>query len=122
MMVVFLVMIRTIYYSLTHRNTTIPLSQVSSIKFKISTTHTISSGRFIQPHLSPHEWSNGCKLGFDTWADTCCAGEHAHVFGMVEGKTVQAKGFASDLGTLHDLWIANVGYAYDSPFGKTYIL
>ena len=122
MMVMFLVMIRTIYCSLTHRNTTIPLSQVSSIKFKVSTTHTISSGRFIQPHLSPHEWTNGCKLGFDTWADTCCAGKHAHVFSIVEGKTVQAEGFASDLGTLHDLRIANVGYAYDSPFGKTYIL
>ena len=94
----------------------------SKITFHISSSHTISSSRFIQPNLTPNEWTNGCKMGFDTWADTCCAGKHAHVFEFVDGKVVQAEGFASNLGTLKDLRMAHVGYAYDTPYGETYIL
>lgn len=56
------------------------------------------------------------------WADTSCSGKHAHVLEFIEGKTVTATGFSSDLGSLSNLPIANVAYAHDLPSGETIIL
>ena len=44
---------------------------------------------FRHPELS-EELRLGCKLGLDRWADTGCAGKHAHVEEFLLGKTVTA--------------------------------
>ena len=75
-----------------------------------------------QPMLSELEISHGCKMGFDTWADTSCAGKHAHVLEWIDGHTVTAEGFTEDLGKLENLPLANVAYAYDTKDGTTLIL
>ena len=61
-------------------------------------------------------------MGFDTWADTSCAGKHAHVLEWIDGHTVTAEGFSGDLGRLESLPLVNVAYAYDTHHGETYIL
>ena len=66
--------------------------------------------------------SNGCKLGIDTWVDTCCAGKHAFVEEFVVGKTVTATGFTSTLGSVPNLPVANVLYAYDTTEGTVIVL
>ena len=40
----------------------------------------------------------------------------------MEGKTITTNGFAAEMGTLENLPIANVLYAYDSPDGEVFIL
>ena len=77
---------------------------------------------FRHPSLSDHEHNYGCKLGIDSWADTCCAGKHAFVEEFIEGKTVTATGFTSSLGSVSNLPIANVVYAYDSKDGTVILL
>ena len=61
-------------------------------------------------------------MGIDTWADTCCAGKHSYVQEFIDGKTVTASGFTSSLGSLTNLPIANVIYAYDDPGGYVLLL
>ena len=61
-------------------------------------------------------------MGIDTWADTSCAGKHAHVVEFIEGLLVTATGFTSSLGKMENLPIANVVYAYDSRNGSTILL
>lgn len=90
--------------------------------FKISQAESTYSSNFRHPTLSAHELQFGCKLGIDSWADTCCAGHHAHVLEVLKGKSVTTSGFSSDLGSLTDLSIANVTYAYDTYMGETLIL
>ena len=68
------------------------------------------------------EIKNGCRLGFDTWADTCFERRHAHVESFIIGKSVNASDFSSALPTLQNLPIANVSYFYNSPCGNTFIL
>ena len=77
---------------------------------------------FRHPSLSDHEHEYGCKLGIDSWADTCCAGKHAFVEEFIEGKTVTATGFTSSLGSVSNLPIANVVYAYDAKDGTVILL
>jgi hypothetical protein len=62
----------------------------------------------------------GCKLGIDTYADTSCAGKHAHVIEFIEGKEITAKGWDNNM--TKNLRIANVAYAYDSLNGQVFIL
>ena len=74
-------------------------------------------------HLTKAELQNGCKLGFDSFANTCCAGRHAHVESFLEGRTVTGKSFSDKVPTLKNLPIANVLYAYDTDDGQqTFIL
>ena len=94
---------------------------ISSLHSIISTTSKICSNKS-RIVLTNDELKTGCRLGFDTWADTCCAGRHAHVESFVIGKSVSASGFSSSLPTMHNLPIANVSYAYDTPEGETFIL
>ena len=96
------------------------LSSVTIILSK--TTHTPSAPSFIHPLLSENETQFGAKLGWDSWAETSCSGRHAFVEEFVEGKTVTATGFSTSLGSLKDLPIAHVLYAYDSHDGETIIL
>ena len=71
--------------------------------------------------LNDTEMSEGCKLGFDSFADTCCSGRHARVESFVDGKTVSANAFTKLVPTLTDLPIANVVYAYDGDDGVVYL-
>ena len=77
---------------------------------------------FSHPILSDSELTTGCRLGFDSWADTSCAGKHAYVASFVDGKSISATGFSSSLGSLKDLRIANVVYAYDTVDGEVLLL
>jgi hypothetical protein len=81
-----------------------------------------ASSTYRQIDLSTNELANGCKLGLDTWADTCCIGKHAHVDSYVEGKTVTASGFASNLPSLENIPIVNCSFAYDDEKGRTFLL
>ena len=74
------------------------------------------------PLLTDSELKEGCKLGIDSWADTSCAGKHAFIDAVVEGKTVTANAFSSELPTLKNLEIVHAKYAYDADDGRTYIL
>ena len=92
-------------------------------------TTTISATRssfdfesFVHPTLTPLEHQRGTRLGIDSWADTNCAGKHAFVEEFVVDKFVTAGGFSASLGTIPDLPIANVLYAYDADDSKTYII
>ena len=114
----------TTYSKCLTKTINIQLSQMSSLHviFKVSKSHTLNSDNFRHLVLSRDEMQYGCKLGIDSWADTCCAGKHAHVLEFIEGKSVTASGFSSELGSLSNLAIANVAYSYDTPLGETLIL
>ena len=56
------------------------LSRVSMITSRIAKTVTnTNADTFRHPILSDEDHNEGCKLGIDTWAETCCAGKHAYV-------------------------------------------
>ena len=61
-------------------------------------------------------------MGIDSWSDTGCAGKHAYLEEFIYGRPVNATRFAPSLGSLNNLPIANVLYAYDTPSGKTVLL
>ena len=99
------------------------ISFITSSSQQTCKINSLSSSYYIDKvSLSHDELKLGCKIGLDSWADTCCAGKHAYVDSFIEGKTVTASGFSSSLPTIADLPIANVKFAYDSPMGSTYIL
>ena len=98
------------------------LSSLAPVIFKIINGPNTSQHKFHHPPLTDHEYRHGCRLGIDSWADTSCAGRHAHVLEFIEGRSVTAQGFATSLPSIDNLSIANVAYAYDSPSGETYIL
>ena len=89
----------------------------------VSRAHTTPNVKnFRHPILTHEEYVSGCRLGFDTWADTSCSGRHAYVEAFVEGRMVTATGFSSSLGQLENLHIAHVIYAYDMPNGQVILL
>ena len=98
--------------------------RISMITSMIAGTRTkdFNISTFRHPKLTDEHHVNGCKLGIDTWADTNCAGKHAFVEEFVVNKFVTAGGFSASLGTIPDLPIANVLYAYDVDDSKTYII
>ena len=99
------------------------LSRVSMITSRIAKTVTnANADTFRHPILSDEDHNEGCKLGIDTWADTCCAGKHAYVEEFVEGKTVTATGFTSSLGSVTNLPVANIVDAYDATDGTVILL
>ncbi len=105
---------------------TISQLYVSSNCHAIMTFHTsvnqvvFNTTTFTHPHLSEEEMCEGCRLGIDSFADTCVAGKHAHVIEFIDGKEISAK--AWDGHKTQHLRIANVAYAYDTPDGETLIL
>ena len=100
--------------------TTINHSVLSPVIFKVVVGPSASTSNFRHPILTDEEAHLGCRLGIDSWADTSCAGRHAHVLEFVEGRTVTAHGFASSLTPIANLSIANVAYAYDSAEASKY--
>ena len=81
-----------------------------------------NASTFRHPVLSDSEHAEGYKLGIDSWADTCCADKHEFVEEFIEGKTVTATGFISSLGSVSNVSIANVVYAYDASDGTVLFL
>lgn len=77
---------------------------------------------FRHPSLTKEEQNTGCKLGLDSWADTFCAGRHCFVEEFIANKSVTATGFCSHLGSISNLPLANVLYAYDLKDGTTVLL
>ena len=65
-----------------------------SVSSRISTSSIHSSRTTGIIRLTQDELRLGCKMGIDSWADTCCVGRHAHIEEFVEGKSVTANGFA----------------------------
>ena len=99
------------------------LSQISSIQSVIaSATSSYNINNFKHPVLTNDELFQGTRLGFDSWADTSCAGKHAFVDSFVEGRSVNASGFTHALGSIKNLPIANVIYAYDCSDGTTVMI
>ena len=96
------------------------ISSITSCIAKASTKYDVAS--FRHPKLLENEYSTGCRLGLDSWADTCCAGKHAYVEEFIEGQTVSASGFTSSLGKLSNLPLANVVYAFDKQNGETVLI
>ena len=72
--------------------------------------------------MSQEEWSQGGRLGIDSWADTGCSGRHAYVEEFVVGKTVSATGFSPSLANLDHLRYTHVLHAYDHQDGSTLII
>ena len=99
---------------------------ISMLQTIIAKTGSVPSkysiDNFHHPQLTHNEHSFGCKLGIDSWADTCCAGKHAFVEEFVEGKIVNATGFTPSLGALNGLPIAHVVYAHDTLDGSVLLL
>ena len=99
---------------------------VRTIRTRLENVSTISVARreqsWIQYKLNDEELKNGCKLGFDSYADTCCAGKHARIESFIEGKTVSASGFSNSMKVMENLPIVNVLYAYNTQEGETLIL
>ena len=87
---------------------------------KVKTDYSYNT--FRHPELLKEELGLGCKLGLESWADTGCAGKHAHVEEVVLGKTVIATGFSSSLGKLDNLPVAHVLYAYDHVEGSVILI
>jgi hypothetical protein len=46
---------------------------------------------FSHPKLTDQEMNDGCRLGIDSFANTCVAGKHAHVIDFIKGKEISAK-------------------------------
>ena len=82
----------------------------------------VNHHQFRHQELYKEEILKGCCLGIDSWDDTGCAGKHVYVEEFISGRTVNAIGFAPSLGSLNNLPITNVLYAYDTPSGKTVLL
>ena len=89
----------------------------------IAKTYTQLNHDQLRHHkLSKAELLMGCLLGIHSWADIGCAGKYAYVEEFISGRTVNAIGFSPSLGSLNNLPIANVLYAYDTSSGKTLLL
>ena len=87
----------------------------------VTTTQISSySSTFTSPTLTPHEMQNGCRLGIDSYADTSCAGKHAHIINFIDGKSVTARSWNNS--ATENLRIADVAYAHDLPTGQVIIL
>ena len=78
------------------------------------------SSSFTPPTLTQFEMQNGCRLGIDTYADTSCAGKHAHVINFIDGTSVTARSWNNS--ATENLRIADVAYAHDLPTGQVIIL
>ena len=105
-----------------NRDNEMIISNVKVMQSQRTLSSNISKAIRAKQTLTKEEQNGGCMLGLDSWADTCCSGRHCIVESYVEGKSVTAKGFSDELSSIPNLPIANVKFAYDSPYGRTYIL
>ena len=99
---------------------------VKIIRSRLENVSTILVARreqsWIQYKLNDEELRNGCRLGFDSYANTCCTSKHARVKSFIEGRTVSASGFSNSMEDMENLPLANILYAYDTWEGETLIL
>ena len=105
--------------------TGIPKNQyvILSIFSKIVKNYTqVNHEQFHHHKLSKADLLKGCRLGIDSWANTGCAGENAYAEEFISGRTANATGFAPSLGSINNLSIDKVIYAYDKPSGNTVLL
>ena len=86
------------------------------------TSTQVNHDQFRHQKLSKGELLKGCRLGIYSWDDTACAGKHAYVEEFIYGGTVNDTGFAPSLGSLNNLPIVNVLYAYYTPSGKAVLV
>ena len=96
------------------------LKSVYNIISKAAATGRVKNHSHFQ--LSDEEMRTRCRLGFDSYANTCYAGRHATVKSFIEGKTVTATGFSSSMPAMENLPLAKVLYALDSAYGEVFIL
>ena len=61
-------------------------------------------------------------MGLDSWADTGCSGKHAYVNNVFEGNIVNVTGLTSTLGSIDNLTITHVLYAFDKEGGTMVLL
>lgn len=110
------------YFFRNYKETVSSISVITTIIARTNTTSHMQDKPFRQPQLTPQELHNGCRLGWDTWADTSCSGKHAYVDEFIVRKSVTATGFTASLGSVQNLPMANVLYAYDTQQGTTILL
>ena len=77
-----------------------------------STNHHSKSTYFRHLSLSEEEMKSGCRLGLDSWAGAGFSGKHAYVEKIVEGNGVNVTEFTSNLGSIDNLTISHVLYAF----------
>ena len=56
---------------------------------------------------------SGCRLGLDSWSETVCSGKHSYVDEFFESNSVNVTGFTYTLGSIYNLPVAHVLYAFD---------
>ena len=61
-------------------------------------------------------------MGLNYWDDTGCSGKHAHVDESVEVNSVNVTGFTYNLGSIDNLLISYVLYAFDKDDGTVVLL
>ena len=62
------------------------------------------------------------RLGIDSHADMSCAGRHARIIGIEEGKTSTVYAFDDTMKPSKSVKTVHVAYAYDTEDGKTFIV
>ena len=62
------------------------------------------------------------RLGIDSHADMSCAGRHARIVGVEEGKTSTVYSFDDSMKPSQKIKTIHVAYAHDTTDGKTFIL
>ena len=101
-------------------------SNIRALRSTYTNINRIAATRRERNHshfkLCEEEMRNSCRLGFDSYADMCCAGRHARVESFIEGKTVTATGFSNSMPAMENLPLANVHYAFNLSHGEVYIL
>lgn len=83
---------------------------------QVSKFELTADDKSFNPPLSQDEALSGTKLGVDSHADTSCVNKHAYIETVVEGMTVDAIPFDSQLGKMSNLPIVHAIYAYDDVF------
>ena len=80
---------------------------------QISKFNMTTNDKIFNVKLTDEEVLMGTRFGIDSHADTCCVNKHAYVETIVEGITVDAIPFDSQLGKMSDLPIVHAIFAYD---------
>ena len=83
---------------------------------QISKFEMTADDKSFNPPLTKDEKLLGTRLGVDSHADTSCVNKHAYIETVVEGITVDAIPFDSQLGKMSNLPIVHAIYAYDDTF------
>ena len=80
------------------------------------------SAKSKQAELTQSELHDGCRLGLDSHADVSCAGRHARILEIVEGRACTVYPFNDSYNPIQNVQTVNAAMAIDLPDGETYIL